>query len=184
MVMELLDGGSLAQKLAQGPLAPRQAAELIEVLARTVQHVHERGVVHRDLKPANVLQSEDGTPKITDFGLVRCLDLGPAQTQTGAVLDTPSDMAPEQAAGLAWEAGPEADVYALGAVLHECPTGRPPFRGATAYETIVQVRSQNPQPLRTVPRGRPCATAPAPSRKLCPCSSKACGPIPDPVQPC
>jgi tetratricopeptide (TPR) repeat protein len=156
MVMELLEGGSLAQKLAQAPLAPRPAAELLEVLARAVQHAHERGVVHRDLKPANVLLSEDGTPKVTDFGLARRLDLGSAHTQTGAVLGTPSYMAPEQAAGRAREAGPAADVYALGAILYECLTGRPPFRGATLCETTLQVLHQEPVPPRklqpSVPR--------------------------------
>src|SRR5262249_27638841 len=106
IVMELLEGGSLAQKLAQAPLAPRAAAELLEVLARGVHHAHQRGVVHRDLKPANVLMTEDGTPKVTDFGLARRLDLGSAQTQTGEVLGTPSYMAPEQAAGHGKEAGP------------------------------------------------------------------------------
>jgi hypothetical protein len=148
LVMELLEGGSLAQKLAQAPLAPRPAAVLLEVLARAVQHAHERGVIHRDLKPANVLLSEDGTPKVTDFGLARRLDLGSAQTQSGAVLGTPSYMAPEQAAGQAREAGPAADVYALGAILYECLTGRPPFRGATAWETTMQVLHQEPVPPR------------------------------------
>jgi tetratricopeptide (TPR) repeat protein len=156
MVMELLGGGSLAQKLAQAPLAPRAAAELLEVLARAVQHAHERGVVHRDLKPANVLLAEDGTPKVTDFGLARRLDLGSAHTLTGAVLGTPSYMAPEQAAGRAREAGPPADVYALGAILYECLTGRPPFRGATLGETTLQVLHQEPVPPRkfqpSVPR--------------------------------
>jgi tetratricopeptide (TPR) repeat protein len=148
LVMELLEGGSLAQKLAQAPLAPRPAAVLLEVLARAVQHAHERGVIHRDLKPANVLLSEDGTAKVTDFGLARRLDLGSAQTQSGAVLGTPSYMAPEQAAGQAREAGPAADVYALGAILYECLTGRPPFRGATPWETTMQVLHQEPVPPR------------------------------------
>jgi serine/threonine-protein kinase len=156
MVMELLEGGSLAQKLAQAPLAPRPAAELLEVLARAVQHAHARGVIHRDLKPANVLLSEDGTPKVSDFGLARRLDLGSAQTQTGVVLGTPSYMAPEQAAGRGREAGPAADVYALGAILYECLTGRPPFRGATLCETTLQVLNQEPVPPRklqpSVPR--------------------------------
>jgi tetratricopeptide (TPR) repeat protein len=155
LVMELLEGGSLAQKLAQGPLAPPPATELVEVLARAVQHAHERGVVHRDLKPANVLYSEDGTPKVTDFGLARRLDLSSAQTQTGAVLGTPSYMAPEQAAGRTREAGPAADVYALGAILYECLTGRPPFQGATPLETVQQVLRDDPVSLRKLEPGVP-----------------------------
>jgi serine/threonine protein kinase len=156
MIMELLDGGSLAQKLGHGPLAPRPTAELLEILARAVQHAHSRGVVHRDLKPANVLLTEDGTPKVTDFGLARRLDLSQAQTQSGAVLGTPSYMAPEQAAGRGREAGPAADTYALGTILYECLTGRPPFLGATPWETALQVLQQEPVPPRklqpSVPR--------------------------------
>src|SRR5262245_4249580 len=138
LVMELIEGGSLAQQLTQAPLAARPAAELLEKLARAVHYAHQRGVIHRDLKPSNVLLMTDGTPKVSDFGLARRLgessSLGgepSARTQTGAVLGTPSYMAPEQAAGQGKEAGPATDVYALGAILYECLTGQPPFRGAT-----------------------------------------------------
>ena len=164
LVMEMLEGGSLAQKLAPAPLAARPAAELLERLARAVQYAHERGVIHRDLKPANVLHTADGTPKVTDFGLAKRMSdtLWPggqapqAQTETGAILGTPSYMAPEQAAGQGKDAGPATDVYALGAILYECLTGRPPFKGATALETAQQVLQDDPMPPRklqpSVPR--------------------------------
>jgi WD40 repeat protein len=113
-----------------------------------MQFAHSRNVVHRDLKPANVLLTASGTPKVSDFGLARQLDDDSGQTQAGAVVGTPSYMAPEQAAGQAHAAGPAADVYALGAILYECLAGRPPFKGATVAETLEQVRTQEPEPPR------------------------------------
>jgi serine/threonine-protein kinase len=144
--LEFVDGGSLAQKLRGQPLPGRQAAELVETLARAVHHAHQRGVVHRDLKPANVLLMADGTPKVTDFGLAKRLEGDAGQTQSGAVMGTPSYMAPEQAAGKGKEVGPPADVYALGAILYECLTGRPPFRGETLMATLQQVLTEEPVP--------------------------------------
>jgi tetratricopeptide (TPR) repeat protein/tRNA A-37 threonylcarbamoyl transferase component Bud32 len=144
--LEFVSGGSLAQKQGGIPQPPRQAAALLETLARAIQHAHQNGVVHRDLKPANVLLAEDGTPKITDFGLAK--QPGPDLTATGAVLGTPAYMAPEQASGDSSSAGPAADVYALGAILYELLTGRPAFQGATPLETLEQVRSQEPVPPR------------------------------------
>jgi WD40 repeat protein/tRNA A-37 threonylcarbamoyl transferase component Bud32 len=147
--LEFCAGGTLDRKLGGTPLPPRQAAALVERLALAVQAAHQKGIVHRDLKPANVLLGEDGTARITDFGLAKKLDED-GQTQTGAILGTPSYMAPEQALGKTSEVGPPADIYALGAILYECLTGRPPFRGATPAETLRQVLEQEPVPPRRV----------------------------------
>jgi WD40 repeat protein len=150
--MEFADDGSLAQKLAGIPLPFRRAAQILEMLARAIHYAHERGVLHRDLTPSNVLLMADGTPKITDFGLAKILlgDLGVStpsgQTQTGAILGTPSYMPPEQAAGRSKEIGPAGDVYALGAILYEMLTGRPPFRAETPLETLRQVLAEEPVP--------------------------------------
>jgi len=141
--LEFCGGGSLEKKLHGTPLPAQEAAALVETLARAMQAAHEQHVIHRDLKPANVLLTEHGTPKITDFGLAKKLDEA-SQTQSGAIMGTPSYMAPEQAGGKSADIGPAADVYALGAILYECLTGRPPFKAATALDTILQVVSDEP----------------------------------------
>lgn len=171
--LEYIEGGNLTTRLAGQPQVPKEAAALVESLAHAMQYAHDRGVIHRDLKPANILlqsvatgqnsvsgktqiplASDEGlltagyTPKITDFGLAKRLDAGHAATQTGSILGTPSYMAPEQAQGESTAVGPAVDVYALGAILYELLTGRPPFRGATILETLEQVRSQDPVPPR------------------------------------
>ncbi len=138
--MELCPGGSLAARLRAGPVPATEAARLVEALARAVDAAHRQHVVHRDLKPANVLLAEDGTPKVSDFGLAKRLDAA-GLTAPGAVMGTPSYMAPEQAAGKPGAVGPACDVYALGAVLYECLTGRPPFKAPTLAETLMQVLS-------------------------------------------
>jgi eukaryotic-like serine/threonine-protein kinase len=143
--LEFCGGGSLEKKLAGTPLPPREAAALVERLAQAMQAAHEQKVIHRDLKPANVLLAEDGTPKITDFGLAKKLD-EVGKTQTGSIMGTPSYMAPEQAGGKSKDLGPACDIYALGAVLYECLTGRPPFRAATPLDTVLQVVSDEPVP--------------------------------------
>lgn len=151
--MEYVEGSSLAQKFGSTPVRPRQAAEMVHVLALAIQFAHQQGIVHRDLKPANILLTADGTLKITDFGLAKHIEAGSGLTQTGAIMGTPSYMAPEQAAGLTAEIGPLADVYALGAILYDLLTGRPPFRADTPINTILQVRYEEPVSLiRLQPR--------------------------------
>jgi eukaryotic-like serine/threonine-protein kinase len=148
LVLEYVEGGSLDQWQNGIPQPSREAAGLIETLARAMHAAHLEGVVHRDLKPANVLRTTDGTPKITDFGLAKQLESTAAQTQSGAILGTPSYMAPEQAGGKGKVVGPSADVYSLGAILYELLTGRPPFKGETSLETIQQVANDEPVPPR------------------------------------
>ncbi|HVS38219.1 MAG TPA: serine/threonine-protein kinase, partial [Gemmataceae bacterium] len=145
--LEFCSGGGLDKKLAGTPLPPKEAAALIETLARAVHVAHRQHVIHRDLKPANVLLTEGGTAKITDFGLAKKLDAA-GGTQTGDIVGTPSYMAPEQAAGKTREMGPATDVYALGAILYECLTGRPPFKAATQLDTVLQVVVDEPVPPR------------------------------------
>src|SRR5262249_55652384 len=143
--LEFVEGGALDRQVDGTPYPPAEAARLVEILARAVQEAHARGVIHRDLKPANVLLTADGTPKIADFGLAKRLDEdGQGRTRTGDVLGTPSYMAPEQARGHSRAIGPATDVYALGAILYELLTGRPPFRAETAAETVQQVMNQEP----------------------------------------
>jgi serine/threonine-protein kinase len=148
LAMELVEGGSLARKLAAGPLPQRDAAALVRELAGAVHAVHQRGVVHRDLKPGNVLLDADGTAKVSDFGLAKLLDAEAEHTHTGTVLGTASYMAPEQAEGRSRHAGPATDVWALGAILYECLTGRRPFQGASRAETLEQVRRRGLVPPR------------------------------------
>src|SRR5262249_54954267 len=151
--LEFCGAGSLDRRLEGTPQPPRQAAELVRTLAEAMRAAHDANVVHRDLKPANVLLAADGTPKITDFGLAKKLD-EQSHTRAGSVRGTPSYVAPEQAKG-SKDVGPAADVYALGAILYECLTGRPPFKAATAYETILQVIGEEPVPPRSLVRTLP-----------------------------
>ncbi len=145
VAFELLEGGSLDESLGGIPQPGRPSATLVATLARAVHAAHLADIVHRDLKPSNVLFARDGTPKITDFGLAKRLEEdGP--TETGQVLGSPSYIPPEQARGEAKEVGPAADIYALGAILYEMLTGRPPFKGTTPMETVLQVIDREPVP--------------------------------------
>ncbi len=162
--LEYCSGGSLADRLREGPLLPNQAVQVLVQIADAVHAAHVAGVIHRDLKPANILlvgqafQPDESNPvrlesltysaKVTDFGLAKRLDNPEGQTQTGQLLGTPSYMAPEQAAGQIQAIGPRTDVYALGAILYELLTGRPPFRAATVLETLKLVKETDPVPLR------------------------------------
>jgi WD40 repeat protein/tRNA A-37 threonylcarbamoyl transferase component Bud32 len=152
--LEYVDGGSLAQQTVGKPFSPERAAELVEMVARGIHAAHTHGIVHRDLKPANVLLTREGTPKIADFGLAKRLDSGQGRTQTGAILGTPSYMAPEQAGGKKG-VGPAADVYALGAILYELLTGRPPFKADTPLDTVLLVVGGDLVPPRQLAPGVP-----------------------------
>jgi tetratricopeptide (TPR) repeat protein/tRNA A-37 threonylcarbamoyl transferase component Bud32 len=139
VTLELLEGGSLADRLKGTTQPGRVAAELVEMLARAMHVAHQAGIVHRDLKPSNVVFDRDGTPKITDFGLAKRLEVEEGQTHSGQIMGTPSYMAPEQAQGDVHKIGPPADIYALGAILYETLTGRPPFKGPNVASTLRQV---------------------------------------------
>ena len=160
--MEYVEGGSLARVLDGTPWHPRTAARLAQKLAEAADYAHSRGVIHRDLKPANVLMAAGGVPKLTDFGLAKRLGVDPSQTIPGAILGTPSYMAPEQADGRSEKVGPPTDVYALGAIFYELLTGRPPFRSATVYETLELLRHAEP-----VPPGRLCRNLPRDAEVIC-----------------
>ena len=144
VALELLEGGNLAEKVRGSSLAPRKAAELMVPMALAMDAAHRAGIVHRDLKSVNILFTADGVPKITDFGLAKRLELDEGHTHTGQVMGTPSYMAPEQARGDTKTVGPPADIYALGAILYEMLTGRPPFKGISAMDTVKQVIEVEP----------------------------------------
>jgi hypothetical protein len=158
IVMEFVAGGSLMDRVNGRPQPPRDAAAVVEVLARALYAAHEKGIIHRDLKPANVLLAPCtngdswgtayGLPKVTDFGLARQSDGGLGQTATNAALGTPAYMAPEQTGGRAQEIGPATDVYGLGAILYELLSGRPPFRGEDLVAVLMWVRTEPPAPPR------------------------------------
>ncbi|HEV3262915.1 MAG TPA: serine/threonine-protein kinase [Gemmataceae bacterium] len=146
--MDYIDGPSLAHRLSSGPMPGRAAARYVMIIARAMHHAHRHGILHRDLKPSNILLDADDQPHVTDFGLAKRLGGDSGQTRTGAVMGTPSYMAPEQAAGKNRELGPACDVYSLGAVLYELLTGRPPFRSETPLDTLKHVLEQDPAPPR------------------------------------
>ncbi len=147
--MRYVEGQPLSQRLTEGPLPPREAAKVLAPVARAIDYAHRRGVLHRDLKPSNILIDSQGRPHVTDFGLAKRVDSGHASlTRSGAVLGTPSYMAPEQAAGRRGEVGPATDVYGLGAILYQMLTGRPPFQAPSAFDVVLMVLDQDPLPPR------------------------------------
>jgi len=146
--MGYVEGQSLADRIKDGPLPPREAAQLVRRVSEAVHFAHQAGVIHRDLKPANILLDRAGQPRVTDFGLAKRVKGHSQLTGTNQILGTPSYMPPEQARGVAGKIGPAADVYALGAVLYELLTGRPPFTAANPLATLVQVLHHEPVPPR------------------------------------
>src|SRR5262249_17486167 len=143
-----IEGPSLSQRLAEGPLSPREAAALLLKVTEAIDYAHQRGVIHRDLKPANILLDPTGNPRATDFGLAKKVQGDSGRTGSGQIMGTPSFMPPEQAGGRRGEVGPAADVYALGATLYALVTGRPPFQAATAMDTVLMVLNNEPLPPR------------------------------------
>jgi serine/threonine protein kinase/tetratricopeptide (TPR) repeat protein len=153
VALELLEGGTLKDRLAGTPQPVREAATLLSTLARSLHAAHLAEILHRDLKPSNILFDSKGVPKIADFGLAKRLDVEEGETIPGQVIGTPSYMAPEQADGWTPEIGKAADIYALGAILYEMLTGRPPIKGATQTETLKLCREQDPvSPSRLRPK--------------------------------
>jgi eukaryotic-like serine/threonine-protein kinase len=152
--LEYMEAGSLRSRLTGSPWEWKPAAELMVTLARAAAFIHAQGFVHRDLKPANILFKADGTPKLADFGLARSFAEDSNLTLDGEALGTPRYMAPEQAMGK-HNLGPAIDVYALGAILYELLTGRPPFQGVSKLDTLYQVVHLPPVPLGRLQPGVP-----------------------------
>lgn len=146
--MKFIAGHTLLHRLAAQPLPSREAARILARISRAIDYAHSQGVLHRDLKPSNVLIDQHGEPHVTDFGLAKQIQQVSQLTQTGAVVGTPSYMAPEQAVGDRGEVGPASDVYSLGAILYHMQTGRPPFQAASAVDTVLLVLEQEPLPPR------------------------------------
>lgn len=150
IVMQYIEGITLSQRLAHGPLPAREAAQLLSPVCHAIHFAHEHGILHRDLKPSNILIDPHGRPHVSDFGLAGRMAADLQLTRTGAVLGTPSYMAPEQAASNRGAVGPASDVYSLGTILYQMLTGHPPFQAATPVDTVLLVLEQDPLPPRLV----------------------------------
>jgi len=146
--MKYVSGTTLARRLADGPMSAREAADLLLPIARAVHYAHVRGVLHRDLKPSNILIDRAGEPHVTDFGLALRVEADLQLTLSGAILGTPANMAPEQAAAARGQIGPASDVYSLGTILYHMLCGRPPFQAASPVDTLLLVLEQDPIPPR------------------------------------
>lgn len=142
--MAYVRGRGLNEILREGPLPAKKAAAYLVKVADAIAYAHSQGVLHRDIKPHNILIDEQDEPRVTDFGLAKRTDLHSEMTHSGQILGTPSYMPPEQALGDRVHVGPSSDVYSLGATLYALVTGRPPFQGENATETLLQVISQEP----------------------------------------
>ncbi len=152
--MELIEGETLGERLARGPMPPQQTARILMQVARAIDFAHQKGVLHRDLKPSNILIADtDNRPYVVDFGLARDTgQAGETLTRTGSVIGTPAYMAPEQAAGQRGQVGPTSDVYSLGAILYHMMTGRPPFQAASPVDTVLMLLEQDPITPRVINR--------------------------------
>jgi len=151
--MRLIEGTTLAKRLAEGRVPPREAAAVLAKVAEAVDAAHGRGVLHRDLKPSNILIDAAGEPHVSDFGLAKRIEQDQSMTHTGAILGTPCYMSPEQAAGSRGDVGPTSDVWSLGAILYQTLTGRPPFEAANAMDTLLAVLESDPPVPRTLDPG-------------------------------
>ena len=141
--MKLIEGQPLSSRLANGPMPPRRTAQIMAQISDATHYAHVNGVLHRDLKPSNVMLDDEGVAYIADFGLAKQFHERSSLTRSGAILGTPSYMAPEQAAGNRGEVSTASDVYSLGAILYHMLTGRPPFLGASPVDTVLMVLEQN-----------------------------------------
>lgn len=143
--MEYIAGRTLSQIVrTDGPMKPKQAAELMTAIAEAVHYAHDKGVIHRDIKPANVIVDEADRPRVTDFGIAKQLEVDTALTATGQILGTPEYMSPEQAQGQQSEIDRRSDVFSLGATLYAMLTGRSPFRDEEIYATLQNVIEEDP----------------------------------------
>jgi hypothetical protein len=148
--MKFIDGQTLGDKLSDGPLPEREAAEILASISRAIGFAHRQGVMHRDLKPTNILIDSAGTPMVTDFGLAKRFGVENDLTRSGVVVGTPSYMSPEQASGRRENVGPASDIYSLGCVLYHALTGRPPLVADSVMELVMLVLEQDPTPPRAL----------------------------------